>query len=148
MSDIDKDFKRMKRQLGKLIRQDLPRHGMEQAEELVQDAFDKEQYQGQSNSPKWQGRADSDDDQPRKERRGLLVQSGRLRASVEAEHQGSSIILTAGYKVGKWNLAEIHNEGLTPQPPRQFMPKPGEDFPEWDERIEKYLDDNLDRIFK
>jgi len=147
MADMDKDFKRMKRQLGKLIQTDLPRHGMEQAEEIVQDSFDKEQYQGQANSRKWKGR-DKEDDSLREERRGLLVQSGRLRASVEAEQQGSNIVLTAGYKVGKWNLAEIHNEGLKPQPPRQFMPKPGEDFPEWDDRMEKYLDDKLDRIFK
>ena len=144
---MDKDFKRMAARVKKLVKRDLPRYGMEQAEGIVQEAFDKEQYQGEENSRKWKRRA-GEDEAPREERRGLLVQSGRLRASVEAEHQGSHIILTAGYSVGKWNLAEIHNEGLTPQPPRKFMPQPGETFPEWDKEMEKFLDDKLKDILQ
>jgi len=146
--NISKDFQNMQRQMAALLDTALPNEAMSKAEELVQDAFDKEQYQGDDPAPsKWKARK-REKEPDRNERRGLLVKSGKLRASVETVMRGRTLVISAGYSVGTWNLAQIHNEGLKPQPERQFMPKPGEAMPALDKLLEGFMDREFDIIFK
>lgn len=147
-NNIGKDFINMARQMQNLVSNQLPNEAMAKAEELVQESFDKEQYQGEPTASKWKKRK-KEATADRSDRRGLLVQSGRLRASIMAKIKSGNIVaVSAGYDVDKWNLAQIHNEGLDPQPVRKFMPKPGEAFKELDEHLEAYLDKELNSIFK
>lgn len=130
-----------------LFEKDLPEKIMEEGEALMADSFSKETYQGKKSS-KWQGRKKT---APENEGRALLVESGTLVRSQYAMRWGQNIVLGAGYEVGKkskWNLAQIHNEGLRPVPQRQFMPKPGEAAPELEKTIDKFMDAEMDKIFK
>jgi hypothetical protein len=67
--------------------------------------------------------------------------------SATTDINGTQVSLQAGYDVGKWILAEIHNEGLTPQKKRQFMPMPGEESTELMLILEEYIDTQMDKIF-
>lgn len=94
-----------------------------EAVDYFQDNFEAEAWEGKP----WQNRKREPRSGQRsnKGQRGLLIGSGRLRDSIRAtEITGTRVVIEAGYTVGKrnkWNLAQIHNEGLPPVPKRQFI---------------------------
>lgn len=150
-SDLEKDLARELNQLRDFYENDLPRKAVVELEALTDQSFRKEEYQGH-NKKKWPKRKKEDKE---KSRRNLLVKSAELIRSTEAEIQnGAEITVSIGSdKV----YAQIHNEGLTGRafgkhpfqmPQRQFMPIPGEEEPVISDKLEKYIDQNLDRIFE
>lgn len=90
-----------------------------------QESFKNESFDGK----KWPNRKKESRRGKRTEKgqRGLLVQSGSLLNSIEvSEVTSNSVTIESGYVVGKkskWNLAQIHNEGLPPVPQRKFLGK-------------------------
>ena len=83
-----------------------------------------------------------------KGQRGLLIRSGDLKDSIEAVHISSrKVEIEAGYDVGKrtkYDLATIHNEGLKPNPKRQFMGK----SLKLDRRVMTRLKKDINRVIK
>lgn len=141
MGDSMKKFER-------LIDNGLPDHIVVVAQKLVDDSFRQEQYQDKKSS-KWQSRKnDNEAAKSRTNRRALLVQSGKLVASVEAERRGKDVVIGTDTE-----YAQVHNEGLNAgrnrnvkMPKRQFMPIPGEASP-IDAEVEKWMDDQMNKIF-
>lgn len=137
-----------------VVEQKLPDHIKDKAQQFVDSSFQAEQFQD-SKSPKWQGRKnDSESGKSRTGRRALLVDSGKLIGSVEAEVRGKDTVAIAVNDPEANKYAAVHNEGLKAgkgagfkMPKRQFMPAPGEDFPELDKHVEKFLDQEMDKIF-
>lgn len=135
--------------LGALLSNKLPEFIQDKAQQIVDDSFNKEQYQD-AGSSKWKGRKkDKEAKMSRQERRALLVKSGRLIKSVETERRGADIIIGTDTP-----YAAVHNEGLQSgrgsgfkMPERQFMPKPGESNEQLNKKVEKFLDDQMDKIF-
>jgi phage gpG-like protein len=132
-----------------LLHKELPEFVEQQAQKIVDESFQKETYQdGQSTH--WKERKnDNESAKQRQERRALLVKSSKLIRSVEAERRGDEIIIGSDAE-----YAQVHNEGLKAgkgkgfnMPKRQFMPIPGESNPLLDKRVEKFLDDAMDKIW-
>lgn len=133
------------RKVRDLLERRLPDKAVEIAEQIVLDSFEKETYAGNANSRKWKGRKKEG-----RSKRALLVQSGDLKRSLNVYYSAvdNAIIIESDKQVGKWSLAEIHNEGLDPQPQRKFMPEPNDDrFPEWERQVTAWLDKELNAIF-
>ena len=127
----------------------FPDHVVNEAQKLVDDSFRAEQYQD-GRSSKWAARKNDDQaGEARTNRRALLVKSGKLIGSVEAERRGNDIIIGTDVE-----YAQVHNEGLNAgrgrsvkMPKRQFMPVPGERVEKLDRAVEQWLDAEMDKIF-
>lgn len=147
MSENIQKFKRV-------VEQKLPDHIKDKAQQVVDNSFKAEQFQD-GNSPKWQGRKkDPEAGKARGDRRGILVDKGTLIAAVEVEVRGKDTVAIAVNDPDAVEYADVHNEGLKAgkgagfkMPKRQFMPAPGEDFPELDKHVEKFMDEEMDKIF-
>lgn len=138
----------------KVIADKLPDHIKDKAQKLVDESFEKEQFQD-GKSGKWKGRkGDSESGKVRTERRALLVKDGKLIASTEAEVRNKDTVAIVVNDPVAAQYAAVHNEGLKAgrgagfkMEQRQFMPIPGEPFPELENEVEKFLDDEMDKIF-
>ncbi len=131
--------------LKELISIRLPDKVISTAEAIVHGSFDQEQFKDK-NSSKWKPR--------KKEEKGgslkLLVKSpGGLKADITIEKRGDEVVIGSD-KI----YAPVHNEGLRSgrgagfqMPQRQFMPIPGQSNSELDEAMDKFMDDELDKIF-
>jgi len=139
-----------------MAEQKLPDHIRDEAQKLVDDSFQKEQYQGDTKSSKWEDRSHDDEAwNVRTERRALLVKSGRLIAATEVELRGKDTIAIAVNDPLASVYAPVHNEGLMAgkskgfkMKKRQFMPIPGESSPRLNAAIDKWMDNEMDKIFK
>jgi len=149
-----KEFSREVNEEAQALRQvlatKLPDFIVDKAQHIVDESFMKEQYQD-GKSDKWKGRSkDKEAANERSDRRALLVKGGSLIKSVEAERRGTDIVIGTDVP-----YAQVHNEGLRSgrgsgfqMPQRQFMPKPGESNEELDRMVDKFIDDEMDKIFK
>lgn len=148
MTEKAKQFKLM-------VEQKLPDHIKDKAQQIVDNSFEAEQFQD-GKSSKWKGRKnDAESSKARTDRRALLVDTGKLIGAVEAEVRGKDTVAITVNDPEANRYAAVHNEGLKAgrgtgfkMPKRQFMPAPGEDFPELDKHVEKFLDSEMDKIFK
>lgn len=121
-----------------LLEKRLPEKAEVLLEKSIHDSFDKETYQD-GKSSKW----DTRKKEPKQYRKILIgEQGGTLHRSIEVRREGEDII--AGTDV---EYAQRHNEGLAKMPQRQFMPAPGENNPQLEKDIEKFLDSELDKLF-
>jgi len=146
---LGNDMNNASQRLKDLIANKLPVHTEQRAQDIVDKSFQQEQYEEKGTS-KWKGR--KKEEQPGKEREGrraLLVKSGRLISSTIAERRGSEVVIGSDTP-----YSQVHNEGLKAgkgagfqMPQRQFMPIPGESNSELDEAMDKFMDDELDKIF-
>lgn len=136
-------------QLENLLLVRLPDKAVELAEGIILDSFKAETFKGAAAGGKWDSRKSN---KKGDSGRALLVKSGDLRRSIRVYYDSSTrmIVLESDKSVGggKWNLAQIHNEGLKPVPQRQFMPMKEEDFTEWNRLISEWLEKELDAIFQ
>lgn len=107
--------------------------------DTVQSSFDQEKY-ADGKSSKWDNRKTLDKSAGK---RKLLVKSGDLRRSFETFHRGDEVGIGTDVV-----YAQRHNEGLKGMPERQHMPKPGEDNPVVEKKLDEYMDRELDKIFK
>jgi len=138
-----------------VLEQKLPEHIKDKAQQLVDKSFEEERYQDDKSS-KWQGRKnDKEAGNARTGRRGLLVKTGKLIEATEAEVRGKDTVAIVINDPEASIYGQVHNEGLPAgkrgafkMPQRQFMPIPGEPFPELDSAVEKFLDAEMDKIFK
>lgn len=134
----------------------IPHHIRDEAQKLVDESFRQEQYQGDKKSSKWDQRSDDDEaGEARTNRRALLVKSGRLIAATEVELRGKDTVAIAVNDPQASEYAPVHNEGLKAgrgngfkMKKRQFMPIPGESVPELEAKVGKWLDNEMDKIFK
>lgn len=139
-----------------MAEQKLPDHIRDEAQKMVDESFQKEQYQGNSTSSKWEEREfDDEAGEVRTNRRALLVKSGRLIAATEVELRGKDIIAIAVTDPQASVYAPVHNEGLKSgrgagfkMKKRQFMPIPGEPAPRLEAVTDKWMDSEMDKIFK
>lgn len=142
------------RKFKQVIEQKLPDHIKDKSQEIVDKSFEQEQFQD-GTSPKWKGRKnDKEGGKARTDRRALLVDTGKLISAIEAEVRGRDTVAIVVTDPDANKYAAVHNEGLKAgkgagfkMPKRQFMPAPGEDFPELDKQVEKFLDDEMEKIF-
>ncbi len=128
-----------------LLKKRLPEKVAVVLEKSIHDSFDKEAYQdGKSN--KWKERKET----VTPDRKILIGKgSGKMHRSIEVEHSESEV--RAMSDVEYFN---VHNEGLKAgrgagftMPKRQMAPIAGEGNPEVDKQVEKWLDDEMDKIF-
>jgi phage gpG-like protein len=148
--EFSQEQKENLQKLDNLIGKRLPEKVVDEAQKIVDESFKKEQYQDKS-SPQWKSRKkDKESGKARESRRALLVKSSALIRSIETDQRGSDIVIHTDVP-----YAQVHNEGLRAgkgagfqMPQREFMPIPGESNPLLDERVEKWLDDEMDKIFK
>jgi phage gpG-like protein len=142
-------------QLQQLIGKRLPERVKDELQKVVDTSFQNEQYQNKKSS-KWKGRKkDAEGSKAREERRALLVKTGKLIAAAEAEVISSNTVAMRIADEQASVYAPVHNEGLRAgrgagfqMPKRQFMPVPGEANDELDKQVEKWMDDEMDKIFK
>jgi len=138
---LNRPIKRTDRKVLNVFKR-FPRDVARESVEFFKDAIEAEAWEGKA----WPNRKREPRSGPRAQRgqRGLLIVSGRLRDSIRATRiTGREVIVEAGYTVGKrnkWNLAQIHNEGLKPVPKRQFI---GDS-----KRLRKMIKTNLNRRIK
>ena len=144
------DFKRRAGELRQFINNELPGIAADEMQNIVDESFENEQYQGAKNASKWASTKAKDGSQNRKERNAILVETGELWDSTEAENEGTIVKVSSDRQTskGKWNLAQIHNEGLKPQEQRQFMPVPGEESEVFTERLEEVIDKEFNKILR
>jgi phage gpG-like protein len=128
-----------------LVERRLPEEVEVLLEKLIMESFAKEQYQDVAASH-WQARRKLDSG------RGLLIGkgSGKLKRSIEVSRNGNEVSASTDVI-----YAPVHNEGLRAgrgagfqMPQRQFMPIPGEKNEKLDKAVEKFLDSEMDKIFK
>lgn len=125
-----------------LIDKRLPEHIEQKAQQLVDESFMNETYQD-GKSLHWKPRKnDNESDKERTDRRALLVKSSRLIRSTEVERRGTDIVIGSDTP-----YSQRHNEGLAKIPKRQYMPIPGESNPLLDKAVEKFVDDEMEKIF-
>lgn len=130
------------RLLTRLVADKIPDQITLLAEKNIDESFEKETYQNKK-SKKWQSRKnDKESGKKRKDRRGILVKTGDLRASTGAEKEGRDVIIGSD-KV----YAQRHNEGLNGMPKRQFIPIEGEE-PPFIKEMNKFIDTEIDNILK
>lgn len=146
-NNLTNDLKRQSGQFLNLVKVKIPNKTAEKLEQFYKDSFTQEQNAFKK-SGKWEStKAKNASEKREADRGGILVKSGALMDSATTDINGTQVSLQAGYDVGKWNLAEIHNEGLSPQKKRQFMPMPGEESPELMNELETFIDAQMDKIF-
>ena len=140
----------------------------------VERNFARESYQGKS----WKPRKRSNSSSVRSQGKPMLEQTGKLKKSFEVREASWRMIRVGSDRQvnGGVNLAQVHNEGVNEAatirsytrrskdgsvrarshrrqmkiPQRQFMPIPNKEaLPKelWND-IEKYLDMELDQVFK
>lgn len=128
-----------------LVSRRLPEKVEVELEKVIIESFDRESYNDGITTLSWPDR--KEDDPGRK----LLIGkgSGKLRRSIEVSHTKDTIKASTDVV-----YAPVHNEGLRAgrgrgfnMPQRQFMPKPGEANDELDAKVEKWLDNEMDKIF-
>ena len=146
---LSNDMNNASQRLRDLIANKLPVHTEQRAQDIVDESFQQEQYK-EKNTSKWKGR--DKEEQPgkaRSERRGILVKSSTMIDSTKAERRGADVIIGSDTP-----YSQVHNEGLRSgrgagfqMPQRQFMPIPGESNSELDAAMDKFMDDELDKIF-
>lgn len=146
---LGSDFNSASQKVRELITVKLPNHTEMKAQDIVDSSFQAEQYKDAGTS-KWKGR--KKEEQPGKERtqrRGLLEKSGDMIASTIAERRGDEVVIGSDTV-----YAKVHNEGLRSgrgkgfdMPKRQFMPIPGESNKTLDNAMDKFMDEELDKIF-
>jgi len=148
MAKLSSEMRAKTKQAERLIAQRLPDKIIQLATQLVDESFEKEQYQD-GKSGKWASRKnDSEAPKKRTNRRALLVETGKLISSVEIERRGENVSIHSDVE-----YAQVHNQGEKAgrgsgfqMPKRQFMPMEGEPFPAEGE-IDKWMDQQLDNIF-
>ena len=133
------------RQFQVLIDKRLPEKVEVELEKVIIQSFDGEKYRDK-NSSKWAERKEQDPG------RKILIGkgSGKLRRSIEVSHTKDEVKASTDVV-----YAPVHNEGLKAgkgagftMPKRQFMPIPGERNQELDNAVEKWMDEQMDKIFK
>lgn len=133
------------RKFGQLVDKRLPEKVAVELEKTIHDSFEKESYQD-GKSSKWDNRKEEV-----KPQRKILIgqQGGTMHRSIEVEHAGNEIKASTDVV-----YAPVHNEGQRAgrgagftMPKRQFMPIPGEANPQLDKTVEKWLDNEMDKIF-
>lgn len=137
-----------------LLEQKLPEHIKDEAQQLVDKSFEEERFQDKR-SGKWKPRKnDKEAGNARTNRRALLVKDGTLIAAVEAEVRSKDTVAIAINDPEASVYGRVHNEGLQSgkgkgfkQEKRQFMPIPGEPFPDLEDKTERWLDSEMDKIF-
>jgi phage gpG-like protein len=146
-------FEKQLAQITQVITDELPYYVLHKSEDVINESFEKEQYQGKENSNNWperkrDDRSRNDKNNARNERRGLLIKSGDLRRSIQVNVNGMDVHITSDVP-----YSSVHNEGLKSgrgkgfiMPKRQFMPIPGERFVIIDEAIEDFIEDRLRNI--
>ncbi len=136
---LSEDIKAQEKEFKKLLKK-IPGKMVELAQEMIDENFQNESYDGKS---KWAGRKkDKESSKTRSNRRALLVLKGELIADVTAFEEGNKVIMGTNMVYG-----ERHNEGKK-MPKRQFMPIPGEAPPEsFNKKVESYIDSQMDKIF-
>lgn len=135
--------------LKKVFKQ-LPHIAGNAAVEVSQKSFAQEQFADKGKSSKWAPRK-KDGKKSRNKRSALLVDSGELLKSIDYKVEGGTTILTSNAKSSKgYYYAEVHNEGGHAgrgagfeMPKRKFMGS----SPEIDKEVEKYLDEEMDKLF-
>jgi phage gpG-like protein len=125
-------------QFKNLVDKRLPEKVAVTLEKVIIDSFEGEGYQDKPKS-KWKKRKSKKDDEGRK----ILVKKGDLKRSPEVRIEGKDIIASTDII-----YAQAHNEGNSRLPQRQFMPIPGEENKLLDDTVEKWLDSEMDKIFK
>jgi phage gpG-like protein len=142
--EFNREMSENMRQFRRLVDHRLPEKVEVELEKVIVESFEKENYQD-GKSSKWDDRKEKDPG------RKLLIGkgSGKLRRSIEVERDGKEIKATTDVE-----YAAVHNEGLRSgrgsgfnMPKRQFMPIPGEENPVLDKTVDKWLDDEMDKIF-
>lgn len=127
-----------------LVSKKFPEKIMSEAGKLVASTFANQQYPGKN---KWKGRKKPDSG------RAIMVKTGDLkRDELHIEREGNLIIIGSDLP-----YAQIHNEGLTgnafgkhkfQMPERQTIPIPGDaPPPEMQRNIDKFIDDEMDKLF-
>lgn len=137
-----------------VVEKKLPDHIKDKAQQIVDRSFEQEQFQDKK-SGKWKGRKnDKEAGNARTDRRALLVKTGKLINATEAEVRDKSTVAIAINDSEASEYGRVHNEGLMAgkgkgfrMEQRQFMPIPGEPFPELEDEVEKFLDAEMDKIF-
>lgn len=105
-SKLGADLGLQAQQLKQLVRKELPNKIMAAADNIIEESFQKEQYQGKPGTQKWQQRKrDKEGGKDRKDRRALLVKSGKLRR-IQVFKRNMTIVIASPME-----YAQIHNEG-------------------------------------
>ncbi|MFD0997697.1 phage virion morphogenesis protein [Ohtaekwangia kribbensis] len=142
--EFSNEMKESFRKFEDLVGRRLPEKVEVELEKVIIESFDNEKYKDKGTS-KWDDRKEEDPG------RKLLIGkgSGKLRRSIEVSHTKTTIKASTDVV-----YAPVHNEGLRAgrgrgfnMPQRQFMPKPGEANDELDAKVEKWLDNEMDKIF-
>lgn len=128
----------------KLMDKKLPEKTAVELEKVILESFDQEQYQD-GKASKWQSRKEEDAG------RKILIGkgSGKLKRSIEVTHTSEEVKASTDVV-----YAPVHNEGLKAgrgkgftMPKRQHMPIPGEKNEKLDKIMDKWMDDEMDKIF-
>ncbi len=148
------DAKEQMREFEDLMSNYLPDEIESGLNEVVADSFEAEKYQGKSGSKKWESRkrdSAKEASKTRDNRKALLVGSGDLIKSYETEVRAGGSEIALGSDL---IYAEVHNEGKQAgrgkgftMPQRQHAPIPGEPIPKLNEKIDKWMDNEMDKIF-
>jgi len=142
--EFSDDMNHSLKQFESLVDKRLPEKVEVELEKIIVESFDDEQYRDKSTS-KWRERKELDPG------RKLLIGkgSGKLRRSIDTSHTKDEVKASTDVV-----YAPVHNEGLRSgkgngfsMPQRQFMPKPGERNELLDATIEKWMDNEMDKIF-
>ncbi|MTI31415.1 phage virion morphogenesis protein [Xanthovirga aplysinae] len=106
------------------------------------EAFEKEAWDGQPwPNRKREPRAGS---RPTRGQKGLLVDTGETRRSIDHDKQGNKVVFSASRKIaGGHDLAQIHNQGKGHQPKRKFMGV----TKELEYRIQRAIEESLKKLF-
>lgn len=120
-----------------LLKNRLPEKVEVLLEKSIHDSFEQEKYKDTHASP-WAKRK-----KPVVPDKKILIGKGTMRRSIEVSRSANEIKASTDVV-----YAQRHNEGLVKMPQRQFMPKPGEANHELDRDVEKWLDSEMDKIFK
>lgn len=159
-NSLSDDFNKSSKEMHAFLTNDLPQFVEMELQDQVDRSFEEEQFQN-GKSSKWDKRKNDKDDtfkrsgklRPRDDRRGILIGkgTGTLHKEVLAEKNGMDV--SVGTDIV---YAQIHNEGLEGKafgkypfkmPQRQFMPIPGEENPMVEKKVDKHIDEKLDKIF-
>lgn len=148
--EFTQEQKESQQKLDNLIGKRLPEKVADEAQKIVDESFRKEQYQD-GKSQQWKHRKkDKESSKSRESRRALLVKTSALIRSIETDRRGMDIVIHTDVP-----YAQVHNEGLRAgkgagfqMPQREFMPIPGEGNPLLDKTVEKWMDGEMDKIFK
>jgi phage gpG-like protein len=140
--DMGDEMRENTQKLEVLLKKKLPEKTAVVLEKTIHDSWEHEQYQD-GKSPGWKGRK-----KPVTGRK-LLVEDGTMKRSVEVEFTEGEVKATSD--VVYFN---VHNEGLRSgrssgftMPQRQVAPIPGERNEKVDTEVEKWLNNEMDKIF-